>query len=143
MEEKSPQGIWDHIEDKMLLEFAERGCPIFRVTTPLSKCKLKSKRHGKLFIHFAAYQETIETVFRTIVFANQLSLYGAVASMCEEFHSLHDRSGQLDVPMGESIVFRQIKAGVPLENYIPSLQNLLLQRYEERIEMPFTRKQSE
>ena len=28
MEENSPQGIWDHIADKMLLEFAESGCPI-------------------------------------------------------------------------------------------------------------------
>ena len=46
MEENSPQGIWDHIADKMLLEFAETGCPIFRATTPLSRCKLKSKGHG-------------------------------------------------------------------------------------------------
>ena len=29
MEENSPQGIWDHIAEKMLLEFAESGCPIF------------------------------------------------------------------------------------------------------------------
>ena len=41
--------------------------------------KLKSKGHGKLSIHFAADQETFETIFRIIVFANQLSLYGAVA----------------------------------------------------------------
>ena len=46
MEENSPQGIWDHIADKMLLEFAESGCPIFRATTPLSRGKLKSKGHG-------------------------------------------------------------------------------------------------
>ena len=29
MEENSPQGILDHIAEKMLLEFAESGCPIF------------------------------------------------------------------------------------------------------------------
>ena len=29
MEENSPQGIWDHIADEMLLEFAESGCPFF------------------------------------------------------------------------------------------------------------------
>ena len=63
MEENSPQGIWDHIAEKMLLEFAESGCPIFRATTPLSRGKLKSKGHGKLSIHFAADQETIETIF--------------------------------------------------------------------------------
>ena len=121
MEENSPQGIWDHIADKMLLEFAESGCS-------------KRKGHGKLSIHFAADQETIETIFR-IVFANQLSLYGAVANMCEEFESLQDRSGQPDKVMGQSIVLSEIKAEVPLENNIPSHQNLLLQRYEERMEM--------
>ena len=76
MEENSPQGIWDPVADKMLLEFAESGLPIFRATTPLSRCKLQSKGRGKLSIHFAADQETIETIFRIIVFANQLNLYG-------------------------------------------------------------------
>ena len=90
LEENSSQGIWDHIAEKMLLEFAESGCPIFRATTPLSRCKLKSKGHGKLSIHFTADYPTIETIFRKIVFANQLSLYGAVANMCEECESLHD-----------------------------------------------------
>ena len=135
MEENSPQGIWDHIAEKMLLEFAESGCPIFRATTPFSRCKLKSKGHGKLSIHFAADQQTIEAIFRIIVFANQLSLYRAVANMCEEFESLQDRSGQPDVLMGQSMVLSEIKAEVPLENDIPSHQNLLLQRHEERIEM--------
>ena len=78
------------------MEFAESGCPIFRATTPLSRGKLKSKGHGKLSIHYCADQATIETIFRIIVSANQLSRYGAVANMCEEYESLHDRSGQLD-----------------------------------------------
>ena len=129
-EENSPQGIWDHIAEKMLLEFAESGA-----TTPFSRCKLKSKGHGKLSFHFAADHGTIETIFRIIVFANQLSLYGAVANMCEEFESLQDRSRQPDVLKGQSIVLSEINAEVPLENDIPSHQNLLLQRYEERIEM--------
>ena len=122
----SPQGIWDHIAEKMLLEFAESGCPIFRATTPLSRSKLKSKGHGRLSIHFTADYSTIETIIRIIAFANQLSLYGAVANMCEEFESLQDRSGQLDVLMGQSIVLSEIMAEVPLENNIPSHQNLLL-----------------
>ena len=68
IKEDSPQGIWDKIAEKMLLEFAESGCPIFRATTPLSR------GHGKLSIHYAADLETIETVFRTIISGNQLSL---------------------------------------------------------------------
>ena len=59
MEENSPQGMWDHIAEKMLVEFAESGCPFFRATTPLSRGKLKSKGHGKLSIHFCADQATI------------------------------------------------------------------------------------
>ena len=91
MEENGPQGIWDHITEKVLVEFAESGFPIFRATTPLSRCELKSKGHGKLSIHFAADQETIETIFRKIVFAN----------MCDEFETHQERSGQLDVLMGQ------------------------------------------
>ena len=110
----------------MLLEFAESGCPIFRATTPLSRGQLRSKGHGKLWIHFAADQETNETIFRIIVFANQLSLYGAVANMCEEYESFHDRSGRPDVLMGQSIVLNAIKTEVSLDNDDPAHQNFLL-----------------
>ena len=108
----SPQGVWDNMAERMLLEFAESGCPIFRATSPLSRGRLKSKGHGKLSIHYAADLETIETIFRIIASANQLCLYGAVAEMCEEFESLHDRSGQLDKVMGQSIVLSEIKTEV-------------------------------
>ena len=99
----------------MLLEFAESGHPTFRATTPLSGGQLKSKGHGKLSIHFAAEEFTIETIFRIIVSANQLSLYGAVAEMCEEYESLHDRSGRPDMVMGQSIVLSEIKTEVLFE----------------------------
>ena len=35
--EDSPQGEWDHMAEKMLVELAESGCPIFRATSPLSR----------------------------------------------------------------------------------------------------------
>ena len=135
MEENSPQGAWDNMAEKMLLEFAESGCPIFRATTPLSRCNLKSKGHGKLSIHFTADFPTIESIFRIIVSANQLSLYGAVANMCEEFESHQDRSGELDVLMGQSIVLSEIKAEVPLQNENPSYHYVLWQQYQERIKL--------
>ena len=93
IKEDNPQGIWDNLAEKMLIEFAESGCPIFRATSPLSRGQLKSKGHGKLSIHYAADVETIETIFRIIVSANQLNLYGAVAEICEEYESLHERTG--------------------------------------------------
>ena len=94
IKEDTPQKLWDKIAERMVLKFAESGCPIFRATSPLSRGRLKRKGHGKLSIHYAADLETIETIFRIIVSANQLSLYGAVAEMCEEYETLHDRTGQ-------------------------------------------------
>ena len=96
----------------------------------------KNKRHGKLSIHYAADQETIETIFRIIVSANHLSLYGAVANMCEDFESLHERTVR-HVVMGQSsssIVLSAIKAEVPLDTDDPAYKNFLLQQFEERIE---------
>ena len=88
MKEDSPQGIWEKMAERMLLEFAESGCPIFRATGPLSRGQLKSsKGHGKLSLHCSADLETIETIFRIIVSADQLSLYGAVAEICDQDRS--------------------------------------------------------
>ena len=58
--ENSPQGAWDNIAEQMLLEFAESGHPFFRATIPLSRSSLKSKGRGKLSIHFAADELTID-----------------------------------------------------------------------------------
>ena len=98
--ENSPQGAWDNIAEHMSLEFAESGHPTFRATTPLSRGQLKSKGHGKLSIHFAADELTIETIFRIIISVNQLSIYGAVAALCEEFENHQDRSGEPEILMG-------------------------------------------
>ena len=133
-EENSPQGAWDHIADEMLLDFAESGHSTFRATTPLSRGTLKSKGHGKLSIRFTADYTRIETVFRIIVSANQLSLYGAVANICEEFEAHQDRSGEPDVLMGQSIVLSEIKAEISLQNEKSLNHQILWQQYMERIE---------
>ena len=83
--EDSPQGEWDKVAELMMLKFGESGHPVFRATSPLSRGQLKSKGGGKLSIHYRADLDTIKTVFRTIISVNQLSLYGAVAEMCEEY----------------------------------------------------------
>ena len=95
---------------------------------------LKSKGHGKLSIHFTADYPTIETVFRIIISASQLSIYGAVATLCEEFETHQDGSGELDVLMGQSIVLGEIKAEIPLQNENSSNHQILWQQYMERIE---------
>ena len=104
--------------------------------TPLSRSQLKSKGHGKLSIHYAADLETVETIFRIIVSANQLSLYGAVAEICEEYGSFHERTVRPIVmgQSGSSLVLSVIKTEVPLDCDDPANENLLLQQYGERIE---------
>ena len=68
-----------------------------------------------------------------IVSANQLSICGAVANICEELEVHQDRSGEPDVLMGQSIVLGEIKAEIPLQNENPSHHQILWQQYEERI----------
>ena len=122
--------------ERLVLEFAESGHPIFGATSPLSRGRLKSKGYGKMSIHYCADLETIETIFRIIVSANQLTLYGAIAEICEECESLHERT-ERPVGMGQSsssIALSAIKTEVPLDCDDPANQDLLLQQYGERIE---------
>ena len=69
--EYSPQGESDKMAERMLLEFAESNCPIFRASSPVSRGRLRSKGHGKPSIHYAADLQTIETIFRIIVSAKK------------------------------------------------------------------------
>ena len=132
--ENSPQGAWDNIAEQMLLEFAESGHPTFRATTPLSRGILKSKGRGKLSIHFAADQDTIDTVYRIILSVNQLSVYGAVAAICEEFEGHQDRSGEPEIMMGQTIVLGEVKAETPVHNENPMNDQIIWQQYIQQVE---------
>ena len=79
-----PQGEWNRVTELMMIKFGESGHPVFRVTSPLFRGTL-SKGGGKLSIHFCADGDAIETVFRTIISVNQLSICGAVSELCEEY----------------------------------------------------------
>ena len=80
-----PRGEWDRVAELMMIKFRESGHPVFRAASPLSRGTLKSKGGGKLSFHFWADGYTIETVFRTIISVNHLSIYGAVSDLCEEY----------------------------------------------------------
>ena len=100
MEENSSQGIWDHIADEMLLEFSESGHPIFRAT--------QKQRTRKTVDSFCCRPRNNSNCFCMVVFANQLSIYGAVAAFCEEFDNHQDGSGEPWILMGRSIVLREV-----------------------------------
>ena len=78
----------------MMIKFGESGHPVFRATSPLSRGTLKSEGGGKLSIHFCADGDTIETVFRTILSVNQLSINGAVSDLCDEYRICQARTGR-------------------------------------------------
>ena len=132
--ENSPQGAWDNIAEHILLEFAESGHPIFRATTPLSRCNLKSKGRGKLSIHFAADQNTIDTIYRIILSVNQLSVYGAVAAVCDEFEGHQDTTGEPVILMGQPIVLGEVKAETLLHNENPMNDQIIWQQYIQQVE---------
>ena len=85
-------------------------------------------------IHFAADGDTIDAIYRIILSVNQLSVYGAVAAVCEEFESHQDGSGEPEILMGQSIILGEIKAEVPLQNENSLNHQILWQQYVERIE---------
>ena len=70
------------------------------------------------------------------MFVNQLSLYGAVAEMCEEYETFHVRTGQPVVggQSSSSLTPSVIKTEVPLDCDDLARKDLLLQQYGERIE---------
>ena len=80
-------------------------------------------------IHYAADLETIATIFRIIVSANQLSLYGAIAEIRKEYEIFHEKTGR-PVVMGQSnssLVLSVIKTEIPLDCDDFARNNLLLQ----------------
>ena len=131
--ENSPQEEWDYIAEDMLLKFAESGHPIFRATTTLSRGKLKSKGKGKVSIHFSAEPDTIDTIYRIILSANQLSIYGAVAAKCDEFAGQPDNTGEPVILEGQSLVLGEVKAEA-LAREEPEDSNILLQKYFQQVQ---------
>ena len=123
-----------HKEPGTILRSQKNGHPTFRATTPLSTGQLKSKGRGKLSVHFAADQDTIDTIYRIILSVNQLSVYGAVAAICEEFEDHQDRTGQPVILVGQSIVLGEVKAETPVHDEDPKNDQIIWQQYIQQIE---------
>ena len=82
-----PEGQWNSTADVMVENFSESGHPIFRGINALNRGVLKRKG-GRCTIHFTGESPNAELLFRTIHSANQLSIFGAVASWCENLAQL-------------------------------------------------------
>ena len=81
-------------------------------------------------IHFSAEPETI---YRIILSANQLSIYGAVAAICDEFVGQPDNTGEPVILEGQSIVLGEVKAEVPAQEE-PQDSNIALQKYFQQVQ---------
>ena len=130
-----PRGEWDKVAELMMLKFGESKHPVFRSTSPLSRGVLKSNGGGKLSFHFCADGETVATVFRTIIYVNQLSIYGAVSDLCEECKTCHVGTGRPIVAGQSDPLFAPsvIKTHTHLTD--DPVQEDLLQNCPERVEM--------
>ena len=90
----------------------------------------------KYSIHFCADGDTIETVFRTIISVSQLSIYGAVSDLCDEYRTCQARTGR-PVPAGQpDPLFEPAKLLImtPTPTIEILAQENLLQKYKERVE---------
>ena len=74
------------------------GHPIFRPSSAFERGELRSKGHGTKSIHFNGSEENIELLLRMIISANQLSIYGPVAHLCNEVPKYLGASGKPAAP---------------------------------------------
>ena len=120
----------------MMIKFGESRHPVFRATSPFSRGTLKSKGGGKLSIHFYADGDAIETVFRTIISVNQLSIYGAVSDVCEEYGSCQTSTVRPVLAGQSDTLFEPAKLLImtPRPSTEILAQENLLQKYKERVE---------
>ena len=80
----TPEGHWDSTANLMVERFKDAGHPVFKSISALSRGILK-KKNGRDTIHFSADASNTELLFRIIHSVNQLSIYGAVSTWCEQF----------------------------------------------------------
>ena len=75
--------------------------------------------------------------FRTIISANQLSIYGAVSDLCEEYSACSTRTGRPVLAGQSDPLFEPAKVcwwTTPTPSIEVPAQEILLQKYKERVE---------
>ena len=86
-------------------------------------------------IHFCADEGTIETVFRTIISVNHLSIYGAVSDLCDECKSCHVSTGRTEmVGQSDPLFVPTSVMKTPTLSIDDPAQEDLLQKYQERVD---------
>ena len=128
-----PNGSWTRTAEKMLLNFAGSGYPIFRCTCELERGESRSKEGGKSSIHFNGSTQNIDLLLKMVISVSQLSLHGAVADMIQELPQ--DQKAPVRL-----VALDQMEHGILIQLLIAEVQinderhGDLLQDYEQRFE---------
>ena len=77
-----------------MANFSGSGDPIFLASSAFERGELRSKGGGKKSTHFNGSHENIELLLRTVISANQLRIYGAIADFCDEVPKRYQGSGE-------------------------------------------------
>ena len=93
-----PDESWDRMAEEMMLNFSDSDHPIFRAFSAFERGELRSKGGRNESIHFNGSDENIELLLRTEISANQLSVCGATADLCNELPKDLRAPGKLAAP---------------------------------------------
>ena len=83
-------------------------------------------------IHFSADPDTVDTIYRIILSVNQLSIYGAVAAICDEYEGHPDSTGEPVILEGQSIVLGKVKAEALAREELED-SKIILQKYFQQV----------
>ena len=88
-------------------------------------------------IHFSADQDTVDTIYRIILSVNELSVYGAVAAICDEFEDHQDQpresTGTTTIPLRERNWIDIEPSKQDLESYDLSKKVINLLRHNQKL----------
>ena len=83
------------VAELMTIKFRESGHPIFRATSPFVPRNAQKQRRWENYQYTSVPMgDTTETIFRTLISVNQLSIYGAVSDFCDEYNACQARTGR-------------------------------------------------
>ena len=106
--ENSPQGAWDNIAEQILLEFAESGHPIFPCNDSIVQGCSQKQRARKNCLYTSLQIKTQLIQFIALFFLSISSVSTEQWQLiAKNFEDHQDRTGELVILMGQSIVLGQ------------------------------------
>ena len=117
-----------------MANFSGSDHPIFRASSAFERGELRSKGGGKKSIHFNGSHENIELLLRKLISANQISIYGAIADLCNEI--LKDLEGSGETAAPDHLEKMEIPTDLSIAENSTNAQQRgnLVQEYERKFE---------